>query len=265
MTPEELLAIVLAAGVPAVAVVLGGSLALLHRPSTLFGSVVFGFAGGALLATVSLEMLPRSVAEAGIWIAVVSFALGFAVVYGFDLLMHRGVVAGERAEQRWRVERAYRRRPPRGGGAQFVASAISLESVVEGLAIGVSLSVAPSVALIVGLAIVVDNLSEGIAIAELFREQAGDPRRVRRPALIWTSLVGLALFVPAVMAWLLLGRVNPDLHAVLLAAGAGGLLYLTLTDLLPEAQQRHYQQSAAVAGGAAFALVMVISRLTQGG
>ncbi len=266
MDAQELIGLLLIAGLPALISPVGGLLALFHRPSTLFSSVVFGFAGGAVLATVAIEMLPRGIEQAGLAATVVVFLLGFAVVYAFDLIVHRGVVAGEHAEQRRRVEMAYRRRPPRGGTALVLAGMTSLDEVIEGLTIGISLALAPGLAFVVALAIFVDNLSEGMAIGELFREEAGgDARRARRPAVLWTATVGLSLFISATFAWLLLRDVGSDVQGVLVAAAAGGLLYLTLTDLLPEAQQRQFQQSAALAASAAFALILVVSTLARGG
>jgi ZIP family zinc transporter len=37
------------------------------------------------------------------------------------------------------------------------------------------------------------------------------------------------------------------------------MFYLTVTDLVPEAEQRHYQQSAAVAIGAGFMTIFALS------
>jgi zinc transporter ZupT len=53
----------------------------------------------------------------------------------------------------------------------------------------------------------------------------------------------------------------PGVPAFLFAAGEGGMLYLTLTHLVPTGQENHYQQSAAPDGGAGFLLILVLSSL----
>jgi zinc transporter ZupT len=54
------------------------------------------------------------------------------------------------------------------------------------------------------------------------------------------------------------GPTVPILGA-LIAVGAGAMLYLTVTDLIPEGAERHYQQSAALANGAGFLAVLILS------
>jgi zinc transporter, ZIP family len=264
MSGDEIIVLALVAGVPAVASLVGGQLALLHRPGTLIASIAFGLAGGALLGTVALEMLPHALDDSPLLWVVVAFATGFLAVYAFDLYMHRGIVAGEHAEQHKRVERAYRRKPPHGGPGAYLAAATSLEEIVEGLAIGVSLAVEPRLALLVGLAITIDNVSGGMAISELFRAEAdGDARRARRPATLWTAVVGLALFVSAAASWFLLRDLPAEVTGGLVAAAAGAMLYLVLSDLLPEGQERQFQQSSVLAAGLAFAAILVLSTLGQ--
>ena len=44
---------------------------------------------------------------------------------------------------------------------------------------------------------------------------------------------------------------------------AGGMFYLTVTDLVPEAEERQYQQMAAVAMGEGFVIVFILSSLIK--
>jgi ZIP family zinc transporter len=45
----------------------------------------------------------------------------------------------------------------------------------------------------------------------------------------------------------------------LFAAGGGGMFYLTVTDLVPQAEERHYQQSAAISVGLGFMTIFILS------
>jgi ZIP family zinc transporter len=44
----------------------------------------------------------------------------------------------------------------------------------------------------------------------------------------------------------------------LFAMGCGGMFYLTVADLVPEAEERHYQQSAALAVGLGFMTIFTL-------
>ena len=64
----------------------------------MFMSFALGFAGGVLLATISFEMLPQALELSSMPVAVAGFLVGFASVYAFDLFIHRGKLAGPKAE-----------------------------------------------------------------------------------------------------------------------------------------------------------------------
>lgn len=48
----------------------------------------------------------------------------------------------------------------------------------------------------------------------------------------------------------------------MLALGAGGMFYLTVTSLAAEAEEHQYLQSAAIAVGAGFLVIMVLSEMS---
>lgn len=251
-----LFAIALAGGL---ASPLGGALALLRKPSTLSLSIATGFAAGALMGAFVFEMLPRAARDAALPLAIGGFALGFAAVYALDLFVQRGASAGEKASQRDWVRSFHRRRRRRGDEVTVLAGGTSAEELIEGLTIGVSAATDPSLGLLVGLAIIIDNVAEALSIGELVRDKGGE-HQVRR-ILGWTSLIGLALFGSAMAGWFLLRDLSPGTLAVMLAAGAGAMFYLTVTELLPEAESHHFQESSAIAAGAGLMVIFTLSQL----
>jgi ZIP family zinc transporter len=239
----------------------GGLIALWCKPTSLFMSLSLGLASGVLLATVSFEMMPRSLDLAPLPIVLAAFAAGFGAVYALDLFIHRGQLAGEKAEQRPSVERRRLRRRPRGDGITVLASATSVEELIEGVSIGVGAAIQPGLGLMIALAILIDNASEALSIGELIRDQ---PKQSRRDkiwrVLQWTGLIGASLFVSALIGWFFLRGLPQPVLGALFAAGGGGMFYLTVTDLLPEAEARQYQQSAALAASAGFLLIFALGR-----
>lgn len=256
--PDDLLVVLAASGAAAIASVGGGLIALWHRRSTLISSLAFGFASGALLGAVTLQMLPTALELGSVATVVVSFAAGMTGLYAFDLFVHGGRIAGEHADQRRIVQRFHRRRKP-GSQVVVLAGGTSLEELVEGVAIGVGAAIDPSLAFVVAVAIGVDNLSEGMSVGELIRDETPDRARALPRVIAWTGTIGLALFGSSLVGWLALRDVPAPVLSALLAGGAGAMLYLTLSSLVPEGEAREYQRSATLASGLSFALILVLS------
>jgi zinc transporter, ZIP family len=249
------------AGAAALASPAGGLLALWLKPTTLFMSVALGFASGVLLATICFEMLPQALELGSLLLAIGGFTVGFLAVYAFDLFVYRGQLAGEGAAQRPQVERFYRQRRPRGSEVTVLAGGTSAEELIEGLSIGLGTAIKPGLGLLIALAIVIDNLSEALSIGEIIRsEQASQKHGYVRRILGWTGLIGAALLGSALAGWFFLRGLPAPVLGFLFGAGGGGMFYLTITDLVPQAEARHYQQSAALAIACGFLLVFILSR-----
>jgi len=102
---------------------------------------------------------------------------------------------------------------------------------------------------------------EGMSVGELIRDETPNRARALPRVLAWTGTIGLALFVSSLVGWFALRGVPPTVLSALLAAGAGAMLYLTLSSLVPEGEARQYQGSATLASGVSFALILVLSAL----
>jgi ZIP family zinc transporter len=263
MNGSSLLTVLAIAGSAALASILGGAIALWRAPTTLFMSLALGFASGILLATITFEMLPLALDLGSLTLATGGFVAGMIAVYALDLFIHRGRLAGEKSQQRPQVERFHRYRRPRGTGVTVLASGTSIEELIEGLSIGVGAAIKPGVGLLIGIAIAIDNLSEGLSIGELIRSEASSSgKRTARRVLGWTGLIGFSVLSSALLGWFLLRELAQSTLSFLFAMGAGGMFYLTITDLLPESEERHYQQSSALAVMTGFVIIFVVSQFT---
>ena len=254
-----MITVLLAAMAAALASVLGALLPRWRRPSTLVSSVVLGFAAGVMIGTVTFEMLPEALRLASLAVVSLGFTAGFVIVYGLDLFFHRGRVAGERAEQRAEVEAAYERRRPLGGPATVLAGGMLFEAVIEGVSLGVGTAIGVGLALPLAVAVVIDNLSEGLSLGTLPEGNEGEADGAR--VLRWSVWIGATTVAAALAGWFVLRSVPPAVHAAVFAAGGGGMLYLTVTELVPEAEAEHYQQSSALAIALGFLVILILSEI----
>jgi zinc transporter, ZIP family len=259
MSPLVVLGIAVAA---AMASPIDGLIALWRKPTTLLMSLALGFASEVLLATIGFEMVPKALEMSQLALTVIGFVAGFVAVYALDLFINRGKLVGEKADQKPAVERFHRRRRPWSDQVTVLAGGTSAEELIEGLSIGIGAAIEPGLGLIVGAAIVIDNIAEALSIGELIRAQGDGEKRPVGRVLKWTGLIGASLLSSALIGWFALRGLPKPMLGFLFAVGGGGMFYLTVTDLVPEAEERHYQQSAAVAMGLGFMTIFALSELT---
>jgi zinc transporter, ZIP family len=241
-----------------VSVVIGVLLPRWRRPSTLVSSVVLGFAAGVMIGTVTFEILPEALQLASLLVVSLGFAVGFGVVYGLDLFLHRGKVAGERAEQRKAVEADYARKRPRGSQTTVLAGGSLFEAVIEGLSLGVAAAIGAGLTIPLAVAVAIDNLSEGLSLGTLSDAEEGQ-RGAR--VLRWSVWIAVTTVAAALAGWFVLRGLPAAVHAAVFAAGGGGMLYLTVTELVPEAEAEHYQQSSALATAVGLLIVLILSEV----
>jgi ZIP family zinc transporter len=241
---------------------IGGLISLWRKPTTLFMSLALGFASGVLLATISFEMVPKALEMSALVLTSAGFIGGFVAVYALDLFINRGRLVGDRADQKPAVEHFHRKHRPRGDQVTVLAGGTSAEELIEGLSIGIGAAIEPGLGLIVGTAIVIDNIAEALSIGELIRAQGDGGKSPVRRVLKWTGLIGASLLSSALIGWFALRGLPEPALGFLFALGGGGMFYLTVTDLVPEAEERHYQQSAAMAIGMGFVAIFALSNLT---
>jgi zinc transporter, ZIP family len=252
--------VLLVAAAAALSNVAGGLFALKQPPTSLFTSIALGFASGLIIATVSLEMIPQAIELGSTSIAVLGFAAGFITIYGFELAIHRGQVAGELSDQYEEVARRYQYQRPYGDEVLVLAGGISIENVVQGLAIGMGFAIDPSVAVLVALAVSIDQVTEGMSIGELVKRGAEKSNHVRL-VLRWTLVMATAMFVSALVGGFVLDELPDSVLAALFAFAAGGMFYITITELVPTSAKYHFQQSSALATAVGFLVILVLARV----
>jgi ZIP family zinc transporter len=247
------------AGAAAAASVAGGMLALVRTPTSLFISIAFGFASGVLIGTVTLEMVPQALELSSLEATAGGFTAGFLSIWVFDMFVNRWRLAGQRAAQYERVVAYHRSHRPRGDRVTVLAGGTSAEELIEGVAIGTGVLIDPEVGALIAAAIAVDNLSEGLSIGELVLSGRVPGHASVRRVLGWTSLVGVSLLASALVGWLALRGAGAGLVGVLQAAGGGGMLYLTVSALVPPSEEQQYQGSGALATGAGFITILLLA------
>ena len=186
--------------------------------------LITGFSAGAVLGVAFFDLLPEALqlGRGGFEVA----TLTAVIAVGFVLFMI--------------VDRAFVAHPHSAEGCEneshrgaLGASSLSFHSFLDGLAIGLSFQVSAAVGLVVTLAALTHDFSDGINTITLILKNGG----TRTSAFRWLIADALAPVAGIIVASLII--VSEQTLGLLLALFCGFFLYLGASDLLPESHHAH--------------------------
>jgi ZIP family zinc transporter len=214
-------------------------------PSTL--AAVLGLAAGVMVTVASTELIPAAVHTGGAGTAWLGAAVGGLSMAVLRAVVHRAWSAGHRGT-RTHLEAT----------GWFLAIALALHDVPEGLAIAAGDLVSTHLGVVIASAIALHNIPEGMSIAAPLKAAGVNPRR------ILTASLAIGLVTPLstiTAAWA--SRLATPWIASILAFAGGVMILVVLTDSLPEAW--HQGPRPTLAGLLAGGLLMVLlARLHTG-
>lgn len=251
---------------------------LCKRTNTRFLCVSLGFSAGVMLYVSFVEIMVKA-REAltlnlgnvmGNWATVLAFFGGIA----FIAIIDKFVPDADNPHELRLVEELDSCRAAASGGdvreclgdesllslrrtGVFTALAIGIHNFPEGLATFTMALDQPSTGVAIAVAIAIHNIPEGIAVSVPLYYATGS----RSKAFLWSFLSGLAEPVGALVGFLLLlPFFTPAVFGVLFAGVAGIMVYISLDELLPAAEQygEHHLCIYGLIGGMA---VMAVSLL----
>lgn len=229
-------ALALYAAAPATASALGGALALLRPPGVRTAAAAQLFTAGVIFAAVAVELLPELSHQRP---AVV--AAGFAIGTMAMLTL--------RAQTR-RLESV----PRVGSAASGVVLALTADTAIDGLLLGVAFASGAKQGFVLALALGLEALFLNLsATAALQRAGASSGR-------LTASAAGLALLLAtsATIGLLVFSALPSGLFPAFVAFGVAALLYSVTEELLIEAHDEDEPARVTVAFFAGFLLVLLL-------
>lgn len=235
------------------------------QTNTKFLSVSLGFSAGVMIYVSFVEIIGKArdelVSELGIrggnWITVAAFFGGVLFIALIDKL----VPSVENPHEIKKIE-DMESKPQRNQKLMrmgiFTAMAIAIHNFPEGLATFTAALTDPSLGIAIAVAIAIHNIPEGIAVSVPVYYATGSKRKAFRLSF----LSGLAEPIGALVGFLLLlPFMNPFIFGILFAGVAGIMVFISLDELLPSAQEygeHHLSIYGLVAGMAVMAISLLM-------
>jgi zinc transporter ZupT len=225
-----------------VCTLLGGLFALKFKDKL---HLILGFSAGAVVGVAFFDLIPESLElagqafDAGTVMSLV--ALGFV---GY-MILDRFIILHSHTED----DHAHTQR------GVFGAGSLSLHSFLDGVAIGLAFQVSTAVGVIVAIAVLVHDFSDGINTVGMILKNGG----TKKQAFRWLAIDALAP-VLGVLSTLFFTLPETSL-GIILSIFSGFFLYIGASDLLPESHHNHPTLWTTLATIAGLAVMFVAIKL----
>ena len=203
-----------------VATFVGGSFALRFRDKL---HLILGFSAGAVAGVALFDLLPEAIELGTKYHSAATVALFVALGFFGYLILDRLILLHTHEEDD-------EVNAPRGF---FGALTLSAHSFLDGMAIGVAFQVSAVVGIVVAVAVLTHDFSDGINTVNLVLRNGGSWKK----ALNWLLVDAAAPLLGA--ASTLLFHIPESYIGLILAIFVGTFLYLSASDLIPESHHRH--------------------------
>ncbi|MEK7099642.1 MAG: ZIP family metal transporter [Patescibacteria group bacterium] len=220
--------VILIALAASVATFIGGAFALRFRDKL---HLILGFSAGAVAGVALFDLLPEAIELGSKYHDASTIALFVASgLFGYLILDRLVLLHTHPSTSLGTGETDDEQNSSRGS---FGALTLSAHSFFDGMAIGVGFQVSAVVGIVVAVAVLTHDFSDGINTVNLVLKNGGTWRQAFR----WLLVDAAAPLLGA--ASTLLFTIPESAIGLVLAVFVGTFLYLSASDLIPESHHRH--------------------------
>ena len=203
-----------------VATFIGGSFALRFRDKL---HLILGFSAGAVAGVALFDLLPEAIELGTKYHSASTIALFVALgLFGYLILDRLVLLHTHEVDDEQNINRG-----------SFGALTLAAHSFFDGMAIGVGFQVSAAVGLVVAVAVLTHDFSDGINTVNLVLKNGGSWKQAFR----WLIIDAVAPLLGAASTLLL--SISESTIGLVLAVFVGTFLYLSASDLIPESHHRH--------------------------
>ncbi|OGB73377.1 hypothetical protein A3K24_00665 [candidate division Kazan bacterium RIFCSPHIGHO2_01_FULL_44_14] len=216
--------LILSAVLAFLSTLLGGWLALRFKDKL---HLILGFSAGAVIGVAFFDLIPEAQLIGQQFYSVATIASFIGAGFLAYLLLDRWVLLHYHNESSDNHHHASSRRGILGG------STLSVHSFLDGLAIGVGFQVSSAVGIVVAVAVLTHDFSDGINTISVLLKNSKDSSL----AFKWLLVDAIAPVLGIVAT--LFFTLPESMLGILLAIFAGFFLYVGASDLIPESHHAH--------------------------
>src|SRR3989344_228734 len=209
--------LILIAGGTFLATLLGGVFAIRFRDKL---HLILGFSAGVVVGVALFDLIPEALEISKNFrtdSTVMSvIAIGFIIYMILDRFLFTNCEDDDHHHR-----------------GRFGAGSISFHSFLDGVAIGIAFHISNAIGVIIAIAVLVHNFSDGINTASMIIRHGGNKKEALKWVLVDAFAPALGIFST------LFFNIPVSFFGLVLALLAGFFLYIGASDLLPERHHNH--------------------------
>lgn len=199
---------------------LGGLFALKFKDKL---HLILGFSAGAIIGVAFFDLIPEAIELGSGKYDISTITTITAVGFIFYMILDRFIILHSHNHEN--NEQNHR--------GKLGAGSLSIHSFLDGMAIGLAFQVSTAVGLVVTLAVLVHDFSDGINTVNMILKNNGN----KKQAIKWLILDAVAPVAGVVST--LFFTLSESALGIIFAIFAGFFLYIGASDLLPESHHGH--------------------------
>jgi len=213
--PEIILIIIIVLAGP----IIGSLIGIVKRPTKFSMHNMLAFAGGVMMAISLLELIPESIHLSSVWLCIIGIVIGTLVMYILDKIIphiHPEICGQEHGKN---LERT----------AKYLLLGIFLHNFPEGLAIGAGAITDFKLSLTIALAIAIHDIPEAICTSAPYYHVSGK----RLKSFLLSASTAIPTIIGFALAFYIFQNIPQNLSAIIIAATAGIMIYISADELIP--------------------------------
>jgi ZIP family zinc transporter len=191
------------------------------KQKTIAAFMAFG--SGVLICALTFGLMEEAFSHGGFDAVILGFISGGLVFIFGDFLIHL------------KGDRRHKRKSIFSNQGETNGSAITLGAILDGIpesaALGIALFVGQGRGILMLIAIILSNFPEGISSVTGLRKEGYSKPKIY---YMW-AIVGLILTAIAVLSFVFLHDINPNIIGIIEAFAAGAILAMLADTMMPEA------------------------------
>jgi len=210
---------------------IGGILSvLIHNPSDKVVSCLLSFAAGIMLSIISFDLLPNAYEIGGFFIVSLGLSIGLVMVFCAEEMLPTKRLKKYTGKNLTYIKMGL-----------IIMISLGLHNFPEGVAVGSSYAYSNDMGIKIGILIAAHNIPEGMSVGVPMKMAGASSLTI----ILLTLLTGLPTAIGAVIGSIL-GGISNYFISFCLAAAASSMLYVTASELLPEARVLHKGKISSV-------------------